>query len=131
MDETSLPALLVRVIVSLGVVLGVMAAAAAMLRRSGVAGVGPRRGAPARRIEVLARHGLGRNAAVTVIRLGSRGLILGVTESQVTLLAETDPAGFEAPTPENPEAPGTAPSSASAAWKAVLEALRERTVRRS
>jgi flagellar protein FliO/FliZ len=131
--ETSLGALLVRVVVSLGVVLAIMAGAAAVLRRSGVAGGRtPRRRAA--RVEVVARQALGRSSSVTVVRLGERAVVLGVTESSVNLLGEVDPGELEAP--EGPEAPGTASpgsgfTSAASAWKAVLENLRDRTVRRS
>ena len=138
--DTSLLALLVRVVVSLGVVLVVMWGAAAVLRRSGVTGTvgtgarGGRRKAP---VEVLARHGLSRGASVTVVRLGGRGLVLGVTDQHVTLLTEIDPAELDAPPDANDagsSAAGTAgPGIGSGAlpWKVALEQLRERTVRRS
>src|SRR5438309_11920603 len=97
--DTSLVVLLVRVVVSLGVVLAVMAGAAAVLRRSGVAGtaVSGRRGARRKAaVEVIARHGLSRGATITVVRLGGRALVLGVTEHQVSLLTEIDPAELDA-----------------------------------
>jgi flagellar protein FliO/FliZ len=134
--DTSLVALLVRVVVSLGVVLAVMAGAAAVLRRSGVAGtaVAGRRGGRRRPVpvEVLARHGLSRGAFVTVVRLGGRALVLGVTEHQVSLLTEVDPAALELPPDETPAEP-TGPGIGAGAlpWKVALEQLRERTVRRS
>ena len=150
--DTSLVVLLVRVVVSLGVVLAVMAAAAAVLRRSGVAGtaVSGRRGARRKPpVEVIARHGLSRSASVTVVRLGGRGLVLGVTEHQVTLLTEVDPAELETPNDETPGGWGVSPRQGrrepptaagpagpgigpgSLPWKVALEQLRERTVRRS
>ncbi len=133
--DTSLVALLVRVVVSLGVVLAVMAGAAAVLRRSGVTGTavsgrrGLRRTPP---VQVIARHGLSRGASVTVIRLGGRALVLGVTEHRVSLLTEIDPAEFDGSDDENlagPAGPGI--GSGSSPWKVALEQLRERTVRRS
>jgi flagellar protein FliO/FliZ len=134
--DTSLVALLVRVVVSLGVVLAVMAGAAAVLRRSGVAGTavsgrrGLRRKAP---VEVITRHGLSRGASVAVVRLGGRALVLGVTEHQVSLLTEIDPAELEAPPPDDDVAGPAGPGIGSGAlpWKVALEQLRERTVRRS
>ena len=133
--DTSLVALLVRVVVSLGVVLAVMAGAAAVLRRSGVAGTavsarrGTRRKAP---VEVIARHGLSRGASVAVVRLGGRALVLGVTEHQVSLLTEIDPAEFDAPPDDNSAGPaGPGIGSGALPWKVALEQLRERTVRRS
>ncbi|HEV7864095.1 MAG TPA: flagellar biosynthetic protein FliO [Acidimicrobiia bacterium] len=136
--DTSLAVLVVRVVVSLGVVLAVMAGAAAVLRRSGVVGtaVSGRRGARRRSapVEVIARHGLSRGASVTVLRLGGRALVLGVTEHQVSLLTEIDPAELDAPLDENPEIAGPAGPGIGAGalpWKVALEQLRERTVRRS
>jgi flagellar biosynthetic protein FliO len=139
--DTSLVALLVRVVVSLGVVLAVMAGAAAVLRRSGVAGTGGsgkwgarRRTAP---VEVIARHGLSRGASLTVVRLGGRALVLGVTEHQVSLLTEVDPAELTGPPsdgpPEDSAAGPAGPGIGAGAlpWKVALEQLRERTVRRS
>jgi len=137
--DTSLVALLIRVVVSLGVVLAVMAGAAAVLRRSGVVGVAPagrrgmrRRGAAP--VEIIARHGLSRTSSLAVVRLGERALVLGVTEHQVTLLTEMDPAELDAsPGPDEnfvgPAGPGI--GAGTLPWKVVLEELRERTVRRS
>ena len=134
--DTSLAALLVRVVVSLGVVLAVMAGAAAVLRRSGVAGtaVAGRRGGRRRPVpvEVVARHGLSRGAFVTVVRLGGRALVLGVTEHQVSLLTEVDPAELELPPDETDAGPaGPGIGAGALPWKVALEQLRERTVRRS
>lgn len=136
--DTSLVALLIRVVVSLGVVLAVMAGAAAVLRRSGVVGVAPagrrgmrRRGAP---VEIVARHGLTRTSSLAVVRLGERALVLGVTEHQVTLLTEVDPAELDAsPVPDDDFVGPAGPRSGAGTlpWKVVLEELRERTVRRS
>ena len=136
--DTSLVALLVRVVVSLGVVLAVMAGAAAVLRRSGVVGTMPagkrglRRSRPA--LEVIARHGLSRGSSVAVVRLGDRALVLGVTEHNVSLLTEVDPAELDAPAETDdalagPAGPGI--GAGSLPWKVALEQLRERTVRRS
>ena len=133
--DTSLVALLIRVVVSLGVVLALMAGAAAVLRRSGVAGTagvgrgGTRRPRP---VQIVSRHGLSRGASITVVRLGDRGLVLGVTDHQVTLLTEIDPAELESPPDEQaagPAAPGI--GAGSLPWKVAIEQLRERTVRRS
>jgi flagellar protein FliO/FliZ len=95
------------------------------------------------RVEVVSRQSLGRSSSLTVVRLGERGFVLGVTESSVSLLGEIDPVELlgetpnaELERPEGPEAPGTASPGhgfppALLAWKAVLENLRARTVRRS
>ncbi len=133
MTEVSVGALFVRLIVSLGVVIAVMAAAAWALKRMSNGSLVAGRGRPGRpvRIEVLARQSLGRRSSVALVRAGSRGLVLGVTDQHVTLLAETsaDELTIE-------EAPRTVPpigdpTVAGSPWRNVAEALRERTVRRS
>jgi flagellar biosynthetic protein FliO len=134
--DTSLAVLLVRVVVSLAVVLAVMAGAAAVLQRSGVAGTAGsgKRGARRRTapVEVIARHGLSRGASVTVVRLGGRALVLGVTEHQVSLLTEIDPAELDAPPDEDAVGPaGPGIGAGALPWKVALEQLRDRTVRRS
>jgi len=136
--DTSLVALLVRVVVSLGVVLAIMAGTATVLRRSGVVGTSPagkrglRRSRPA--LEVIARHGLSRGSSVAVVRLGGRALVLGVTEHNVSLLTEVDPAELDAPADADDALAGSAGpgiGAGSLPWKVALEQLRERTVRRS
>jgi len=115
-------------------------------------------------IAVHARHQLTRNASVAVIRAGDRWLLVGVTDTNVTVLAEGDDlAAAPAATDASASAPGAsgvphepAPRSshhrARAAdgmarrgagkrhWRApdgpgrsrtsLIEALREKTVRR-
>ena len=134
MVDASAFELIVRVVVSLGVVLALMAGAAVVLRRRGLAGVasgGPRkRGAT---LEVMARSTLGRSSSLALVRAGSRALVLGVTETSVTLLLDSTPEELDL---DPPDAPGTvqpvgAPPRAMPAWTAALEALRDRTARRS
>jgi flagellar protein FliO/FliZ len=138
--DTSLVVLLVRVVVSLGIVLAVMAGAAAVLRRSGVvgtSGMGKRGGLRRRRgpaeVEVLLRQPVGRRASISVVRAGNRALLLGITEHTITLLAEDDPDVLVPLAPETPRtaSPADGRASASPAWTAVVDALRDRTVRRS
>jgi flagellar protein FliO/FliZ len=135
--DTSIVALGVRVVVSLSVVLAVMAGTAAVFRRSGLVGTAPagRRGTRRRgAVEVITRHGLGRTSSLAVVRLGGRALVLGVTEHQVTLLTEVDPAELDAPPDSDDMLVGPAGPRIGAGalpWKVTLEQLRERTVRRS
>ena len=53
-------------------------------------------GAAAGALSVLARQPLTRGASVAVVRVGERALVLGVTDQNVTLLAEAEPAAIEA-----------------------------------
>ena len=145
MEDVSVFALLVRLVVSLGVVLILMAIAARLLARQS----GGRRLARNARpvaIQVLARQSLSKNSSVAVVQAGGRALIVGVTDSQVTLLGESDIENYVAPeTEEDPATPITAaagtrspwamPGNGTAAafspWTAMLNTLRERTVRKS
>jgi flagellar protein FliO/FliZ len=74
-------ALLVRVGFSFSVVLGLMWVAARVLRNR-------TSGRPTDTVEVLARSQLGRGSSVTVLRIGDRALVLGVTERTITQLGE-------------------------------------------
>jgi flagellar protein FliO/FliZ len=47
-------------------------------------------------LSVLARQALTRGASVAVVRVGERAYVLGVTDQNVTLLAEAEPAAIEA-----------------------------------
>ena len=134
----SVPALLARLTVSLAVVLGLMVLVARVLRSRTSLGTARGRVAP---IEVLARQGFGRSASVALVRAGGRALVIGVTDTHVTLLAEADPEALVAGTP-SPGTSGDGPPGAhrtalpagdrpGPSWKATLEQVRERTVRRS
>ena len=143
MEDVSVLALLARLVISLGVVLGLMALAAKLLARQG--GGRLARVAKPLPIEVLARHSLTKNSSVAVVHAAGKALIVGVTDTQVTLLGETDMAALIAPEVEEDPAttitaaartrsPWSAPKSGAAAfspWTAMLETLRDRTARRS
>ena len=69
-----------------------------------------------------------------IVRAGDRGMVLGVTDTQVSLLAET-PADELLIEPEQP-APRTVslidgPTDVDTPWRMLTETLKERTVRRS
>jgi flagellar protein FliO/FliZ len=124
--------MLARLVVSLGIVLGLMAVAAAVLRRTGAGGgVSRRRGLP---IEVVARHSVGRRSSLALVRAGGKGLVLGVTDQQITLLAETDPdllvPQAEPSVASTPEQPARTPVAPASPWTALLENMREKTLRR-
>ena len=124
MEDVSVVTLLGRLLVSLVVVFGLMALAARTLRRRGLGSSGQ----ASNRIEVLARQGLGRSSSVQLVRVAGRTLVLGVTEAQVSVLGEADPLLLAAEQALEPDvvAPRPAPG-----WGPLVEALKERTVRRS
>jgi flagellar protein FliO/FliZ len=133
--------LVLRIGFSLLVVLGLMWLLARVVRRPlGGRGHGP--------LAVLNRQQLTRGAAVTVVRVADRAMILGVTDQQVSLLGETDLEAFETHhhdkrdplavgEGELPEAhPAGAPGRLDGSllsprtWTATIDFLRDRTTRR-
>lgn len=82
--EPSLGDLAVRLLGSLAVVVGLLL----LIAR----GVNKRFKAPSgATIQVVHRQALGRGQGVAVVSVGSRVLVLGTTEQQITLLAEVEP----------------------------------------
>ena len=128
MSTTSTLALFARLLVSLGVVIGLMWFAARVVRRRGF-------GSPTRRpgvhIDVIARRTLGRNASIAIVRAGDQGMIVGVTEQNITKLGDADLDQIDlvngesqwTATPQGPDGP-------TPSWKAMLDQLRDRTARR-
>ncbi|MGQ0632959.1 MAG: flagellar biosynthetic protein FliO [Sporichthyaceae bacterium] len=132
-------ALVLRVGFSFTLVLGLMWVAARVLR-SKVAG---RHGDG---VEVIARAQLGRGASVAVLRVADHALVLGVTERGIVQLGEpiTDLTVFQHAATTGTElaavpAAALAPRRSSkldgsilspATWRAPINVLRERTVRR-
>lgn len=124
--------LFARLALSLAVVLGLMWAIATVLRRRGV-GAAPRRrnGGIAPELELLARKPLGRNASVAIVRAGNQAIVIGVTDHQITKLADTEIPAIDLDTPEaHWTAPPPGTSGSGSAWKTMLDQMRERTVRR-
>jgi flagellar biogenesis protein FliO len=130
--DISVVSLFARLLVAMAVVLGLMFLAARALRgKTGPLGARRGRVAP---IEVLARQGLGRQASVTLVRSGGKVLLLGVTEASINLLTEVDPdlVDIDGPEADRTALPGDGPvGQTSWTWKAMIDAARERTVRRS
>ncbi len=124
-------ALFARLIASLGVVIGLMWFAARFVRRRGLGGFGnPSRG-PGIHIDVIARRTLGRNSSIAVVRAGDQGLIIGVTDQQVTKLADADLSKLDLETADGQwTAAPLGPDNPTPSWKAMLDQLRDRTARR-
>lgn len=109
-----------RVVVSLAVVLGLVWALGQAARRRGTGGAQAA-------VTVIGRQPLSRSASVAVVRVGGQALVLGVTDSSVTLLGRVDPAEVVAPTeiPAETSAPAPAATAqqASPAFEHVLAAV--------
>jgi flagellar protein FliO/FliZ len=133
--------LVLRIGFSLLVVFGIMWMLAKVVRR-------PMAGRTAGTLGVLARQQLSRGASVAVLRVADRALIIGVTETSVTLLGESDVASLERPREEpaahreplalEPAASGLtgkAPALEGSVlsprmWLQTVQFLRDRTARR-
>ena len=87
---------LARVVVSLAVVLGLVWALGRAARRRTLGG-----GAQAE-VTVIGRQVLSRSASVAVVRVGGTAMVLGVTDSSVTLLGSVDPDELAAPAQDAP-----------------------------
>ncbi|MEV6629838.1 flagellar biosynthetic protein FliO [Actinoplanes sp. NPDC051470] len=131
--------LVLRIGFSLLVVFGLMWGLAKVARR----GVTGSRGTGT--LSVLNRQQLTRGAAVTVVQVADRALILGVTDQQVNLLGETELAVFQkqaAHPHEHRDAvalpsetfvqPGRLDGSVLSprTWRSTMDFLRDRTTRR-
>lgn len=80
MDTVSL---IGRLLVSLAAVLGLMWVIARRMRRG-------THGKPTQLIDVLGRQQLSRTASIAVVRVGEQALVVGITDQQVSVLADTD-----------------------------------------
>ncbi|MGA2835713.1 MAG: flagellar biosynthetic protein FliO [Acidimicrobiales bacterium] len=139
-----------RTFLALGLVLGLLwlFAKLARARQGGKLGR-PQSAGTSGRIDVVARRSLGRHCSVAVVKVGGRTVVLGQTPQQITVLTEIDEHGA-APlevvseparprtlgrltTNRNDLMPRLAPGSgaeAPKAWDAIVDGLRELTVRR-
>lgn len=79
--------LLLRLVLSFGMVLALVGGATWMLRRRGLLrGVTGAR--PTGRLEVLDRKSLGKTSSIVLARVGGRPLLLGVTGQQIAVLSD-------------------------------------------
>jgi flagellar biogenesis protein FliO len=131
-----------RMIVVLGLIVGGLLLLARFGQKRQLRGGGLRFGPkPAARIEVLSRRSLGRHVSLLVVRVADRTILVGQSAQQMTLLAELEgdewvetaaPAGPPGFSSNLLQAPGTVRGSGvnpPGAWDAVMDRLREMTVR--
>lgn len=138
--ELSVLSMAFRLVVSLGIVLGMIAALAWVAKRPKGLGLGfATKGA----ITVRGREQLGRATTLALLQVGDRTILVGANEHSVEVLAEGDDL-LPASDPE-PPAPGTdgtetaddrtssfvAPGGATPPGMNLIEMLREWSVRRT
>lgn len=115
-----------RLIASLAVVVGLMLLLARLVGKR----YGGRAGAP---VQVLHRQPLSRGSSVALVAVGSRVLVVGTTDQQVSLLTELDPDDLadladlsdlgEAGQPVVPDGPATDPAPAPVRGLAALTSV--------
>jgi flagellar protein FliO/FliZ len=106
--------LVIRLAFSLAVVLGLLILLARVSAKRF-------RGSTDAPIRVVHRQALSRGSAVAVVSVGSRVLVVGTTEQQVSLLAELDPT--ELATDADPDADAYSGSDSDADFEAELSAV--------
>ncbi len=130
MSSSETLALFARLIVSLGFVIGLMWFAARVVRRRGLGGVGAGNRRPGVHVDIVARRTLGKNASIAIVRAGDQTMVVGVTDHMVTKLADADLGEVEVVSAEGQwTAPSQGPAGPTPSWKAMLEQMRDRTVR--
>lgn len=134
MIDGSVVGTLVRLVLSLATVLTLMVFLARYLsnRQNGrgskaIGALQRRKGLP---LEVVTRQGLSRGSSLAVVRVSGQLLLLGVTESTVSVLRELDEVDEPVPEPRAELASSLAPAMAGDLVGSVVEKLRELTVRR-
>jgi flagellar protein FliO/FliZ len=100
--------LVVRLVCSLAIVLGLLLLIARFAGRR----FQGRAGAP---VHIVHRQPISRGSSVTVVTVGTRILVLGSTEQQVTLLTELEPDEIDLPEEQPEPLDGESPAAASPA----------------
>ena len=133
-EGVSVLSLGLRLILSLGVVLGLIGGLVYIARRRG-SGLGFAFGAATSPITVKAREQLTRGSTVALLQVGERALLIGVTDQRIEVLAEGEE--LLPPEPEVTEITDdrtssiTDPDGSVPPGMNLIEALRDRSVRRS
>ena len=86
-SDANVVELILRLVLSMGLIVTIIVVAAKVLKGRTTLNFG-RRNNDGPKLDVLDKTQVARHAQVAVVRVGGRGLIVGITESSVTLLAE-------------------------------------------
>jgi flagellar biogenesis protein FliO len=137
--DVSVISMVFRLVVSLGIVLGMIAALAWAAKRPKGLGLGfGAKGA----ITVRSREQLGRATTVALLQVGNRTILVGANEHTVEVLAEGDDLLPSEPEPTAPDSDDSetaddrtssyvAPDGAASPGMNLIEMLREWSVRRT
>lgn len=148
--DLSLTSVLPRLFISMAVVIGVMWILGRVMKNRQISGGGIVRKSASQKaapvVQIIARQGLSKNGSITIVRVGDKELVLGVTDSNISLLTEITPVQlgsshtdvrFDDQAHMQSGIQGTGPSRATAeeaesssSRKGLLEQVRELTVRK-
>jgi flagellar protein FliO/FliZ len=133
MIDGSVLGTLVRLVLSLATVLTLMVFLARYLRHRQLgtgfgAGPSPRR-KKALPLEVVTRQGLSRGSSIAVVRVSGQLLLLGVTDSAVSVLRELEEVEELVLEAADTSGPALGPSVSTDLAGTILESLRRWTVR--
>ncbi len=106
MSDSSVVVAVLRLVVSLAVVLVLLVSLARYAARRGAGGMRPGRASVT--VEVLSRRPLGRSTSLQVVQVGQQVMVLGVTDSSVSVLGELGELDVVRATPS--EAPSAVPT---------------------
>jgi flagellar biogenesis protein FliO len=124
-DGPSTVELLVRLVFSLGVVLGLLLLAAKVARRNGralkIPGFGGFGGKREPTLKVIERQSITKSASLAVVQVGSRTMVVGVTEHNVSLLTDQ----LDEPEPEPAPEPDFEPARDTDHTVTSISAVRE------
>jgi flagellar biosynthetic protein FliO len=130
MDTASTFAMFMRLLLSLSIVIGLMWAAATVLRKRGFGGQMNRKSARSVQVEMLAKRNISRNTSIAVVRVGERSMVVGITDHQITKLDDAEVVEEIDLEDDTTGTVSQGPTSPATAWKMMLDQMRTRTVRR-
>ena len=112
MCDGSVVLAVLRLLVSLGAVLALLVVLARYAAKRGLGGAGTGRGPVT--LDVLSRRALGKASSVQVVQVGSRVMVLGVTDRSVSVLTELSEAELAQPEAAQTEAAQLEPAQPEA-----------------
>jgi flagellar protein FliO/FliZ len=122
MSDGSVVLAVLRLLVSLGAVLALLVVLARYAAKRGLGGARTGRGPVT--LDVLSRRALGKASSVQVVQVGSRVMVLGVTDRSVSVLTELSEAELAQPEPAQCEPAQPEPAQSALARPTAAQPVR-------
>jgi flagellar biogenesis protein FliO len=94
-QDVSLVEVMARLVAAFALIIGLLGGTVYVFRRRGMLRV-PGSAAPTKRLKLVERHNISRNASVALVRVGSSSYLVGATDASVSLLADVTETMTEA-----------------------------------